>query len=166
MTEIVDHLHPPGLPAEFLPPGDPGKSLKGVVDFCLRHIVKPRCHRSHRSVVHIKFAYERNLERLISKLKSGTFSRGGNITDSLRAILRETHFNHLCKTISCDLNAISIVAIHQHHAVARNDVEQTPKAELDLIEVVEDIRVIKLDVVYDQQLRQVMNKFRTLVEKG
>jgi hypothetical protein len=40
------------------------------------------------------------------------------------------------------------------------------KAQLDFIEVLEDIRVIKLDVVYDQQLRQVMNKFRALVEKG
>src|SRR5207249_214194 len=122
--------------------------------------------RRHRSVVHIKFAYERDLERLVSKLESGTLSRGGDITDSLRAILREPHLNHLCKTIFCHLDAIGIVAIHQHHAVPRNDVEQTPKAELDFIEVVEDIRVIKLNVVYDQQLRQVMNKFRALVEKG
>src|SRR4029077_19276813 len=144
----------------------PGKSLKRAVDFGLRHIVKPRRHRRHRSVVHIKFAYERNLEHLISKLESGTFSRRGDITDSLRAILRETNLNHLCKAILCHLDAIGIVAIHQHHAVSRNDIEQTPKAELDFIEVVEDIRVIKLDVVYDQQLRQVMNKFRALIEKG
>src|SRR5204863_2656447 len=85
MTEIVDHLHPSGLPAEFLPPGDPGKSPKRVVDFCLRHIVKPRRHRRHCSVVHIKFAYEGNLERLISKLEFGTCSRGSDITDALRA---------------------------------------------------------------------------------
>src|SRR4029077_8369376 len=104
-TEIVDHLHPLGFPADFLPSGDPGKSLKRVVDFRLRHIVKPRRHRRHRSVAHIKFAYERNLESLISKLESGTFSRRGDITDSLRAILRETHLNHLCKTIFCHLNA-------------------------------------------------------------
>src|SRR4026207_1796883 len=137
MTEIVDHFHPSGFSAEFLPPRDPGKSLERAVDFRLRHIVKPRRHRRHRSVVHIKFAYERNLERLISKLESGTFSRGGDITDSLRAILRETHFNHLCKTVSCHLDAIGIVAIYQHHTVPRNDVEQTPEAELDFIEVVE-----------------------------
>src|SRR4029077_5561441 len=112
------------------------------------------------------FTYEGNLESLVSKLESGTFSRGGDITDSLRAIFRETDFNHLCKTIFCDLDAIGIVAIYQHHAVPRNDVKQTPEAELDFIEVVEDIRMIKLDVVYDQQLRQVMNKFRAFVEKG
>src|SRR2546430_2056335 len=86
MTKIIDHLYPSGSPADFLPPGDAAKSLKRAVDFRLRHIVKPRRHRRHRGVVHIKFAYEGNLESLISKLESGTFSRGGDITDSLRAI--------------------------------------------------------------------------------
>ena len=166
MTEIVDHFHASRFPADFLPPRDAGKSLECAVDFRLRHIVKPRCHRRHRCVVHIEFAYERNLERLISKLESGTFSRAGDITDSLRAILRETHLNHLRETILCHLDAIGIVAVDQHHAVLRNDIEQTPEAQLDFIEVVENVRVIELDVVYDQQLRQVMNKFRALVEKG
>src|SRR5207253_5114023 len=50
--------------------------------------------------------------------------------------------------------------------ILRNDIEQTPEAKLDFIEVVEDVSVIELDVVYDQQFRQVMHKFRALVEKG
>ncbi len=82
------------------------------------------------------------------------------------AILREPHLNHLCKTIFCHFDAIWIVAVDQHHAIPGNDVEQTPETQLDFIEVVEDVRMIELDVVYDQQLRQVMNKFRALVEKG
>src|SRR5947207_13076522 len=65
MTEIVDHLHRSGLTAEFLPPGDPGKSLKRVVDFCVGHIVKSRRHRRQRSVVYIKSASEGTFERLV-----------------------------------------------------------------------------------------------------
>ena len=41
----------------------------------------------------------------------------------------------------------------------RHDVEQPPEAELDLIEVVEDVGMIELDVVHDQKLRQVVDEF-------
>ena len=59
-----------------------------------------------------------------------------------------------------------IVAIQQDHSVLRNNVEQTPETQFDLIEIVEDVGVIELDVVYNHQFRQVVNELRALVEEG
>ena len=75
------------------------------------------------------------------------------------AIFRETDLDHLSQAISGDFHAIVIVAIQEHHAILRNDIEQTAEAELDFVEIAKDVRVIKLDVVHDDQFRQVMNKF-------
>ena len=65
---------------------------------------------------------------------------------------REPDFDHLRETILRDFHAIGIVAVQQDHAVLRNDVEQTPEAQLDLIEIFKNVGVIELDVVYDQQV--------------
>src|SRR4029077_19203970 len=84
VTKIVDYFYAPRFTAKFLPPRNSGKTLERAVDFCLWHIIKPRRDRRHRSVAHIELAHQRNFKRLISKLKSGTFSRTGDISDSLR----------------------------------------------------------------------------------
>jgi hypothetical protein len=76
----------------------------------------------------------------------------------LRAVFRETDLDHLRQAIFGDLNGIGIVAVDDDHSVLRNDIEQASKAELDFIEIVEDIRVIELNVVHDHELRQVMNE--------
>ena len=59
----------------------------------------------------------------------------------------------MSQTIFRDFDAVVIVAVDQDHPILRNDVEQSAKAELDLVEIPEDIGVIELDVVYDHQLR-------------
>jgi len=71
----------------------------------------------------------------------------------------------LGKTIFGNLHAVWIIAIQQHHAVLRYDVEQTAEAQFDLREIVKDVGMIELDVVHDQQFGQVVNEFRALVEE-
>ena len=166
MAEIVNHFHAPRFPTDFLPPRDTGKSLKRTIDFRLRHIIKSRCDRRHRRIAHVEFANERNFESFLPKLESRASSRVTDVADSLGAILRETHLNHLGKAILCHFHAVGIVSIQHYHPVLRNDIEQTPEGELDFIEVVEDVRMIELDVVHNQKFRQVMNKLRAFVEKS
>ena len=72
MTEIVNHLYAARFAAKLLPSRDPGKTLERAVDFCLRHIVKPRRHRGHRGVAHVEFANQRNFENVVAKFKSRT----------------------------------------------------------------------------------------------
>src|SRR5438034_4909285 len=149
MAEIVNHLHTARFATDFLPPCDAGKTLERDVDLRFRDVIKSRSHRSHRSVAHIEFADERNFEIVLTKLEPRGSGRVSDVSNSLGAIVRKADLNHLRETIFCDFHAIGIVAIHEHHAILRNDIEQTPEAELDFIEVAEDVRVIKLDVVYD-----------------
>src|SRR5947209_18285389 len=81
-------------------------------------------------------------------------------------ILRESDVDRLCRTIFREIHAIGVGAVQHHHAILKNDSEQTPKAKLDFIEIVEDVGMIKLDIVYDHRFRQVMNKLRALIEES
>src|SRR5207249_11482995 len=165
VAEIVNHLHAVRFATKLQPPRNPSKTLECTVDFRLWHIIKPRRHGSHRCIVDIEFANERDFKSVFAKFEPGTFSRISDVPDSLGAILREANLDHLRQAILCNLDAIGIVAIHEHHSILRNDIEQAPEAELDFVEIFKDVCVIEFDVVYDHQLRQVMNEFGALVEK-
>ena len=93
--------------------------------------------------MNIEFANERNFENVVTEFESRDTGRIRNVSNSLSAVLRETHFDHLRQAIFGDLNGIRIVAVYDDHTVLRNNIQQAPKAELDLIEIVEDIRVIE-----------------------
>src|SRR5262249_28104994 len=108
--------------------------------------------------MNIEFANKRNFENVVAKFESRCAGRIRNVSNSLRAVLRETHLDHLRQAILGNLNAVRIIAVHDDHSVLRNDIQQASKAELDLIDIVEDIRVIELNVVHDHQFRQVRDQ--------
>ena len=83
----------------------------------------------------------------------------------LSAIGRKADLHDGCKAVLRDFDAVRIVAVQQDHPILRHNVQQSSKAQFDLVEIVKNIRVIELDIIYDQQFRQVMNELRTLVEK-
>src|SRR5262249_50620516 len=87
------------------------------------------------------------------------------ITNPLRAVFRKTDLDHRRKTVARDLNVVWIVAIEQDHSVLRNDVNQAPETEFDRVEIGKNVRVIELDVVDHQQLGEIVNELRALVEK-
>ena len=158
MAKIINHLNAPHFATELQSTRDPSKTLERSVDFRLWHIVKPCCHRGHCSIMNIEFADERNFESVFPELEPRAFGGVSHLTYPLRAIFRETDLDHLRQAIFGHLDAIGIVAVQQHHSILRNNVEQTPEAQLDFIEILEDVRVIELDVVYDHEFREVMNK--------
>src|SRR5213079_2403406 len=148
VAEIVNHLHAPRFAAKLQPPRNPLKTLECSVDFRLRHIVKSRRHRRHRRIVDIEFANEGNFESVFRELELGTLSRVSDVTDSLGTILREADLDYLRQAIFGDFHTIGIVAIQEHHSILRNDIEKSPETELDFVEILKDVRVIELDVVY------------------
>ena len=169
MPEIVDHFYAARFAAHFLPPRDALKTLERLADLLERNAVETRRGNRHGGVAHVELAHERQLEFIVAQRKSGTIRRVGHVRNFPRAIWRHPHFldlRHQGLHLPRDVDAIRVVAVQQDHPVLRHDVEQPPEAKLDLIEVVEDIRVIELDVVHDQQFRQVMDELRALIEKG
>src|SRR6266478_9522475 len=123
VAEVVNHLHAPCFATKLQPPRNPSKTLECTLDFRRWHIVKPRRHRCHRSIVDIESANERNFKSVLSELEPGTFSRVNDIADSLGAILREADLDHLCQAIFGHFNTIGIVTIQEHHSILRNDIE-------------------------------------------
>src|ERR1043165_10225983 len=88
MTEVVNHLHASRFTTKLQPPRDPGKTLECSVDFRLRHIIKPRRRRCHRSMVDIEFANERDFESLFAQFEPGASSRVGDVLNPLGALLQ------------------------------------------------------------------------------
>src|ERR1041384_5945470 len=97
VAEIVDHRYASRFAAKLQSPRNPGKTLECVIDFRFWHIIKPRRHRSHRGIVDIEFAHERNFKCIFTELEPGAVSRVNDVPDSLGAILREADLNHLCQ---------------------------------------------------------------------
>ena len=56
------------------------------------------------------------------------------------------------------------VPAHNESAVSRNQIHESTKGQLHGRKIVVNIRVVKFDIVYDADLRQVMHELGTLVE--
>ena len=165
MSEIVNDPHAARFAAKLQPPRNPRKTLQCIINLALWHVVKARCHCCHRRIPHVEFADQRNFEHVFAEPEPRRFRRVNDVPDPLCAIFREADLDHLRQAISGDFHAIRIVAVQQHHAILRNNVEQATEAELDLVEILEDVRVVELNIINDHQLRQVMDKLRAFVEK-
>src|SRR3989442_15175985 len=95
VAEVVNHLHAPCFATKLQPPRNPSKTLECTIVFSLWHIIKLRRHGSHRCIVDIEFANERDFKSVFAKCEPGTFSRGSDIPDSIGAILREANVDHV-----------------------------------------------------------------------
>src|SRR5207302_1813106 len=98
--------------------------------------------------------------------KCGGRDNDGGVLAAYMRLPSDDGRNRRSLSLHAPRHGVPVVAIQNDHAVLRNDVKQPPKAELDFFEIVEDVRMIKLDVVYDHQFRQVMNEFRALIEES
>src|SRR4051812_7555813 len=87
------------------------------------------------------------------------------MVNPLLAIWRKSDFDQRRKPFLCHLYAVRVIGVEQNHSILRHDIDQAPEAELDFVEVAKNIGVIELDIVYDQQLGEIMNELRALVEK-
>ena len=90
----------------------------------------------------------------------------GGVSNLIRAVLRKSDLNDRGGAVFCDIEAVRVVAIDQHHAFGGDDVEQAAEARLDLVEVAVDVGVVELDVVHDHEFGEVVDEFRAFVEEG
>ncbi len=77
----------------------------------------------------------------------------------------KTDLHELRAAMLGDVDAVLVVAVDQHHAILRHDVEQAAEAQLDGVEIGKDIGVVELDVVHHDEFRQVVEELRALVEE-
>ena len=81
-------------------------------------------------------------------------------------LLLETDGENLAEGFRHHIRAVRVVGVNENRTPARHNVDQTPKAGLDLVQVWKDIGVIKLNVIDDDGLGKVMKEFGALVEKS
>src|ERR1044071_2607203 len=70
------------------------------------------------------------------------------------------------KRTTHDVEYVLVVSVCDDESVAWYEVYEALKRQLDLVQRVKNIRVIELDIVNNERRRQVMEKFRALIEKG
>src|SRR4029453_5889521 len=56
--------------------------------------------------------------------------------------------------------------VEDDHAILRHDIDQPTEAQFYRREILENVGVVELDVVDHEQLREVVDELRALVEKG
>src|SRR6516165_8484470 len=89
-----------------------------------------------------------------------------DITDLVSGFFAETDREYSRQRPGHNFCAVWIVRVNENVSRARHNVHQTPETEFDLIETGENVSVVKLDVVDDDGLWQVMKEFGTFVEEG
>src|SRR6266550_7905050 len=158
MAEIINNCDAPRFPAYLLSPRDSGEAFQSRANFGIEHPVEAGGRHRHGCIANIELTDQRDLERFVAQRESRTFVGVGDIPNSLRRIFGKTDLHDRGKAISRYLHAIWIIAVQQDHSVLRNDVEQAAEAQLDFVETAKNIGVIELNVIYDDQFRQVVNE--------
>src|ERR1017187_5293006 len=132
MPKVVNHRYAPRFAANFLPARDSQKTGERLVDLRFGHAIKTRGTRGHGGVAHIELADQRNFKGIVAEREPRSIGGISDVANSLRAVFGKADLDHLRAAILADFHAVRIVAVQQHHAVLRHDVEQTPEAQFDL----------------------------------
>ena len=125
-----------------------------------------RRRTSHRRVADIEIAGQRNEKTLTKKFKSGPLALVDNMANLVAAIGRKADLHNWRRTLLSGVDANGVVAIQQNHAFGWRDIQKAAKAGLDLLKVAVDVSMVELDVINNDELGQVVDKFRALVEEG
>ena len=121
---------------------------------------------SHGGVADIELAYHGQLEFGIEQFEPTGVSGVLDGLDSAAAVWGEADFHDCRPAVFGDIATVCIVAVDQHHALGGDHIQQSAEAEFDFVQIAEDVSVIELEVVYDDQFREVMEEFGAFVEKS
>src|SRR5215510_10036762 len=169
MREIVDHHHATPLAANFLAPLDAFEGAKAVEQF----LPFDAEHASHgvycERVLDVVPADERSFQGSLGSAPVTRCEKTPSLAklDIARGPIAAVTIGHLLRPRRLrNRNRIGIVAAHNQRAVGRNDVNQPTERALDVIEIAIDVSVVELNAGEDHVGRSVVEKFRTLIEKG
>src|ERR1700686_1820268 len=89
-----------------------------------------------------------------------------NIRYPVGGVFLEPDSENLAERFRHDFCAVRVVRIDENRTSAGYNIYQTAEAEFDFVEAWEDIGVVKLDIIDDNGLGKIMEKFGPFVEKG
>ena len=173
MREIVDDGYAAFDAADFHPPFDREKGIEAILDLFVRDAPSIRGDDHREAVPHVEFTEQRCLElaERVAFAKDGeTRLLAGKINvaclpfrgvgEAERLDLCMKFAIHLGKHLTDDRRINS----RDQPAAARHKIHQAGKFPLDVVYVVVNIRVVEFDIIDYCDLRQVVHKFRLLVE--
>ena len=108
---------------------------------------------SHRGVAYVEIPRERDEKSLPEKLEAGAFWFVDDFADLVPAIFREADLHNRCWTFLGGIDAIGIIPVEQDHALGWHNVQHSAEAGFDFVEVAVDVRMVELDVVYNDEFR-------------
>ena len=166
MGEVINHHHTTNLSTFLLAASNPFKAHKALADLIRRKSGKAcRAHR-HRCISYIELTHHGHFVTLTINRKPTPALDIIHFDNSKITILTESHFFNGTRRISRCRETVFIITIDQRQTTPGNDFQQALKGQNNLIEIIVDIGVIKLDVVHHDKLRKVMQKLGSLVKKS
>ena len=166
VREVVDDLDTVFLALELLSPRDAAEGDQALADLVRSESAEARRRCGHRRVADIEFAGHRHGVAFASEDERTTRLVVFYAGDAEGVFLAEANGRHRTGRFLRYVEAVFLIAVHEGHAVARDDVEEAFEAQLDLLDVVVDIRVVELDVVHHHAFGQVVEELGALVEEG
>ena len=166
MTEVVNDRHAILFTALLLAAADATEALQAVANLRVAQSAEAAGADAHGGVAGVEFTDHRHLKGVAIQREGRALRRGASDDDAEVAGGAQTDRFERSGAFCTQREAVRVVAIDEHQAVARHGVEEALKAQQDGIEIVKNVRVIELDVVHDGALRQVVEEFAALVEVG
>ena len=164
MAEIVHHGDAAGDTAHLLAAADALEAGQAGADRVVAETGMPRRADAHGRVAHVELADHRQGERHAVDFEARAVGAGLGDADALAAARPGADGLH--RRAALERQAVGVVAVEQHQAVARHAVEQALEGQQNLAEIAENVGVVELDVVDDHALGQVVQELRALVEVG
>jgi hypothetical protein len=145
MSEIVNDPHAARFAAKLQPPRNPAKLFNALSILLFGSIVKARCHCCHRRIPHVEFADQRNFEHVFAEPEPRRFRRVNDVPDPLCAIFRKP------TRVICAGNLWRLPRNSDRRRSATpchsaGIMLSKRRAELDLVRILEDVRVVELNI--------------------
>jgi hypothetical protein len=166
VCEVVDHAHAHVFAADFLASGHAFEGSQAVADFGVRESGEGSGCGGHGGVADIEFAGHSDRETRAVPGERGFLRSVIRVGDADAAIRTEAHRRDRTGSVRGGFEADRVIAVHEGHAVARDDVEQASERKLDLGERRIDVGMVELDIVHHHAFGKVVEELRSFVEEG
>jgi len=166
VAEIVEDGDAAGDAADFHAAFDAFESVKGGLDLMVLEAAMFGASNDGEGVANVEFANEVDVEFETRDFEFGGCGSVTHVEGSNGIGFTEAEsFDRTMGDVE-QRGEIGVVAVGEKQAIARDEADEMFERGLDGIDILEDIRVVKFEIVDDGDFGKVMNEFAALVEKS
>src|SRR5688572_10109711 len=163
MAEVVHYGDAAGNAAHFHSPLDAFERVEGGLNLAVLKSAMLGARHDCEGIAHVELAQQAHAKLEAGNLKLRGRRRQLEIESVNAIVLAQSKALHGAMRHVEQRRDVRIVAIGEKLAVARNDIDEPLERRLDRGKILEDIGMVKLNIINNDNLREVMDKLAALV---